>query len=311
MRWLVTVLLLAGCYDSFERYEHAPLVITSDEQPVSLENPSWDAAPPSDVVRPRLVVSSGYYRSCALLFDGTFMCWGSEEHGPVELPSGRYRQLSLAGHLCGLLDSGRIECWNEAYQEGQGETPAGVFIQVAAAGRNTCALRPDGTITCWGSAWIGAPPPGHFVQLSGGFVDFCALDATGQITCWGHGPRDPFDAPEGVFTQVSVGIAHVCALTIDGEVSCWGDNTFGQLDAPSGRFVEVTVGGDHACALDDVGNVTCWGADLFNIRATSPVGTFTSVSAGFDHTCAVTTEDTVTCWGRDTWGQASPPEFDL
>ncbi len=62
------------------------------------------------------------------------------------------------------------------------------FIAVAAAGVRTCALRADGTATCWGHDPYGQneAPSGQFTALSISSIRACALQADGTLTCWGE-----------------------------------------------------------------------------------------------------------------------------
>jgi hypothetical protein len=66
------------------------------------------------------------------------------------------------------------------------------FTQVSAGGRNTCAMRTDGTVTCWGSNSDGQSPATR-AALSGNFTDVrphtfhtCALRNDGVVECWGN-----------------------------------------------------------------------------------------------------------------------------
>ena len=61
-------------------------------------------------------------------------------------------------------------------------------MAVAAAGVRTCALRVDGTATCWGYDVYGQneAPTGRFTALSMSGLHACALRADGTLTCWGE-----------------------------------------------------------------------------------------------------------------------------
>ena len=169
---------------------------------------------------------------------------------------------------------------------------------IIAAGARWCAVRTDGTITCWEST--GSPdasaPSGRFTAVSAGSSHSCAIRTDGTITCWGFNQSGQTDAPSGRFTAVSAGSSHSCAVRTDGTITCWGFNRSGQTDAPSGRFTAVSAGSSHSCAVRTDGTITCWGFNRSG-QTDAPSGRFTAVSAGYDHSCAIRTDGTITCWG--------------
>ena len=184
------------------------------------------------------------------------------------------------------------------------------FAEVSAGGNHSCALRTDGTITCWGNDWLGqaTAPSGSFTQVSSGGWYSCGLRTDGTITCWGDNSRKQTTAPSGSFTQVSTGFAHSCALGTDGTITCWGDKQYGQASPPKGSFIQVSAGVWHSCGLRTDRTITCWGSNQYG-RATSipPSGSFTQISSGGTHSCALRSGGTVACWGDDQYGQATPP----
>src|SRR5690606_11157062 len=111
------------------------------------------------------------------------------------------------------------------------------YLQMSVGQVHACALRPDGSIVCWGEGLNGqtaAPPGPWFAQVSAGFHHSCALYRTGQVTCWGewvgNGQRFTFGqsfAPPDFasYTEVSArGANHTCALRTDRTLACWGAN---------------------------------------------------------------------------------------
>ena len=179
-------------------------------------------------------------------------------------------------------------------------------------GSQTCALRTDGAVACWGGSYRPEAPAGQFTAISipsprfrvFHLADSCALGTDGTITCWdGPNSSQPLD---GRFTAVAAGALHVCGLRTDGTIACSGANWDGQTDAPSGVFTVVTADGGHSCALRSDGTIACWGAN-FAGQATAPSGRFTAVDAGDGHTCALGTDGAVTCWGDNRDGQATAP----
>ena len=62
------------------------------------------------------------------------------------------------------------------------------FAVVSAGGSNTCGIREDGTLTCWGSNWWGEslPPLGQFRALSASDEFSCGIRDDGTVECWGR-----------------------------------------------------------------------------------------------------------------------------
>jgi alpha-tubulin suppressor-like RCC1 family protein len=112
-------------------------------------------------------------------------------------------------HTCGLSD-GTIYCWGgEGYGElGDGPPAVGVqtsMVRVGAAGdyvdvdadyQNTCAIRRDSAVDCWGlaydDAWDTAVDGPQIVGqvndarfLSVGSRDACVTTASGELHCLG------------------------------------------------------------------------------------------------------------------------------
>ena len=117
-------------------------------------------------------------------------------------------------------------CWSGAVaaQTSSGAIPdgRGRVVALAAGGYHTCAVRTNGSVTCWGSNWAG--------------------ESTAPT--------------RGYFTAVAAGLYHSCALRSDGEAVCWGDNNYGQISVPAGeRFTAIATGSTHTCGLRATGAV--------------------------------------------------------
>lgn len=162
-----------------------------------------------------------------------------------------------------------------------------------------CALRPDGTVECWGDNTFG--------QLGDGGASSTTLAKVVQVP---------------PMVELAAGKEFACGLTKDGKVWCWGANGSGQAgaDLTTKKAVvtlvalpypalHVAAGDRHACATTE-GAVYCWGNNEQNqlgfAKAASPTpsqvqGVYDAVvmAAGGDQTCAITGTQ-VTCWGRST-----------
>ena len=67
---------------------------------------------------------------------------------------------------------------------GQTDAPTGTYTAAAAGGWHNCALRTDGTVTCWGDNTHQQTntPTGTYTAITAGTVHTCALgtDQTGS-----------------------------------------------------------------------------------------------------------------------------------
>jgi alpha-tubulin suppressor-like RCC1 family protein len=240
---------------------------------------------------------------------------GSTEsrHGaPAEVAGGLvFESISAgAGHTCGVVSGGDVQCWGLAEGGALGAlfdedrtTPIRVplnarFRSVSAMWQYTCALTAAGEAWCWGDVagtytYGAAParfaPDLSFAALTAGWYQVCAITQAGKAWCWGFNdrgqlgtgtPDDEFhEEPSPVsgdhaFTDISSGVGHVCGVTVAGEIWCWGSNDFGQLGngTTDGSAVPIRVSGGHV---------------------------FEAVSAGDLHTCGLTLSSEVWCWGNN------------
>jgi alpha-tubulin suppressor-like RCC1 family protein len=283
-------------------------------------------------------IAAGDQHTCALIADGSIVCWGANASGqlgngsrlhtaiPVKvnrLSSPAVRISAGGAHTCALLEDGEVECWgdDQSGQLGDGGKDnqtepvvvsglKGGVERIAAGASHTCAGMIDGRILCWGWNTEG--------QLGDGTAQGRRLPSA--VSGFADGTA-----------AVAVGWSNTCALQLlTGGVKCWGLNSTGQLGngAPadssspvdvsgleSGR-ISIAVGGGHACAVSGTGGVKCWGRNdhgqLGNgtdANQRTPVDVaglpeeVVAVAAGKDHTCALTAGGGVKCWGSNEFGQ--------
>ena len=204
--------------------------------------------------------------------------------------------------------------------------PVGSFVSVSAGGLDSCGVKTNGSIVCWGSnedldgnvVGQSTAPAGSFTFASSGPLHSCGVKTNNSIVCWGSNEDGEATPSEGSFVSVSTAVSHSCGVNMDGSVACWGLGKVGQSTPPTGSFVSVSAGGAHSCGVKTGGSVVCWGANVnadgdYIGQSTPLTGSFNSVSAGGLHSCGVKTDGSVVCWGSNEdldgnfQGQATPP----
>ncbi|MFT5682197.1 MAG: hypothetical protein ACI8RZ_003115 [Myxococcota bacterium] len=104
-------------------------------------------------------LAAGVYFTCGLTETGAAACWGDDLHGQQAVPAGSFSTITAgAVHACVLGADGGV-CWGDD-RYGQ-SAPAPDAIQLSAGLAHTCALLPDGTVACSGSAPDGAKADGE------------------------------------------------------------------------------------------------------------------------------------------------------
>lgn len=258
-----------------------------------------------DVVK----LETGETMICALHRTGKVDCWGiwgDPEPKPLGI-SEKAVDLAVGDHhACIADDAGHVVCWGSG---GNGEL-----------GLGTKGTTPDfGEIVRVGDI-------ADVIAVSAGAVQSCALRKEGQVLCWGldqllgRGPRldddklvagtvRPVPIPGALAIRSDAGVT--CALHPGGSASCWGYNDQGALgdgtretrDSPirvAGlEHIARIAPGATSCALTSDGKLACWG----NLIHPTPVAVknldkATSLSAGSNHTCAVRGDAEVVCWGE-------------
>ena len=145
---------------------------------------------------PFATISAGTEHVCALMTDGTPVCWGSESDGKSSPPAGaRFTTISAGqNHTCALIADGTPVCWGNGI-DGQSSPPAGEkFTDISAGFSYTCALRQDGTPSCWGyDIFRRSSNPKEVKELfyssrfreidAGEIYDACGLLADGGMLC--------------------------------------------------------------------------------------------------------------------------------
>ena len=238
-------------------------------------------------------ISAGAIHTCALKNDSTVACWGNNRFGqlgnslnngtknsnliPLIVNIENVKQISAGViHTCALKNDGSVFCWgfnkfgqlgnstNIGLENSTTVTPLNVNInnvkQISAGKRHTCALKNNGTVSCWGINRYG--------QLG-----------NSANTIINYPNSIPVDVNIDNVKQISAGGIHTCALKNDGTVACWGAKfTFGNgqnfnesdpnsytnipekmANTQEENIVQVTAGSYCTCILYDTKEVYCTG----------------------------------------------------
>ena len=242
---------------------------------------------------------------------------------------------ATARGTCALDAQGGIHCWGLARLSTSGWTvPQGPFVALFSSIDAVCAVRADGTFTCFPEP-LGTPNDLSYIpdvtvrELAVGFGAFCGIAETGDPFCnWVNETYAIPVPPAERFDHISVGERFACGIRdADGTILCWGSEgsgaacdytpQAGQLLAPDGSFVELSSRTNSSCAVSVDGSLACWGAggpaddpqalicDVpYNFgQSIPPDGDFVSVTVGDSHACGIRADGTVACWGAGTTDQ--------
>ncbi len=252
-------------------------------------------------------VSAGDLHSCGIRTDGTIVCWGDNEYGQLDAPTGTFTNVAVGiRHSCGIRTGGAVVCWGSSSR--QLDAPGGRFLSIATNAFHTCGLRTDNSVVCWGSNDDGEldVPGGRFTAIATGWDHSCGLGADGAVVCWGSNDDGELDVPGGRFTAITAGGKKSCGIRTGGTVVCWGNSEDRQLDAPARNFTAIDAGHWYACGIHTDGAVVCWGNSALG-KLNTPAGKFDTVTAGWRHSCGIYTDGRVVCWGDNEYGQLDSP----
>jgi hypothetical protein len=285
-------------------------------------------------------VSAGaFYHTCGVKTAGTLWCWGynnagqlgngssSDEDIPAQVVGGgtTWKQVSTGtDHSCATKTDGTLWCWGQnsnnqlggASPNSQALTPAQVGSDThwstvtAGAGGQSCALKDDNSLWCWGSNFRGqvgsgssattVAAPAHigadtWIAVSAGNAYTCGIKTGGALYCWGAAEQGrlgndtttgdvnaPAHIGSATWKTVAAGGAAnfgtTCGIQTDGTGWCWGYNGSGQLG--NGSF-------DDSNSPTQVDTTTSW----------------SSVSVGANFACGVKNDESQRCWGNGGHGE--------
>ena len=153
---------------------------------------------------------------------------------------------------------------------------------------------------------------GPVLAVAAGFFDTCAVKANGELVCFGRNEHGQSDPPQHLKpVALGAGGAHTCAVNEQGELVCFGYNGYGQSSVPPdlGPLVAVAAGAFHTCAVKSTGELVCFGRNASG-QCTAPIdlGPVVAVACGTFHTCAVKANGDLVCFGNNAKGACDVPE---
>ena len=93
-------------------------------------------------------------------------------------------------------------------------------------------------------------------EISLGYQHSCALRPNGTVVCWGFGANGQLDVPSGLLAiEVSAGGNHSCAIRTDATVLCWGNGGQGQATPPEG-LLATHISDGYALRLRKMGHAS-------------------------------------------------------
>jgi alpha-tubulin suppressor-like RCC1 family protein len=243
------------------------------------------------------VVSTGGTHVLAIKADGTLWAWGNNE--------GLSNQHGWGGQIgnCLIYNSNKpLKIGNE-----------NDWVNVSAGGFHSLALKSDGSLWAFGSAWYGqlgyggddakcspirVGPDNDWVTIETGTFTSFAIKQNGTLWAWGWA----YDGQLGTGTQglrytpTQVGIDqdwlmvstrdnHTLALKRNGTLWAWGKNDYGQLgnntliiklvptQIGNDTWKNISAGGQHSLAIKSNGTLWAWGNNFHSELGNNGVGT--------------------------------------
>jgi alpha-tubulin suppressor-like RCC1 family protein len=266
--------------------------------------------PPSDLGTVRLIAAADAY-TCAVEDAGRLVCWGTDITDQSTPPtSNNLRSVDIGGRssfssICTIDAAGALVCSGAESQSDKPPATLGPVTRVATNGQNTCAIKTDATVVCWGYPFNGVTRvPGlsnvSSISVNGGTA--CAV-ASGAVRCWGINFHGEADVPADFGAAIDVSVSnsgYSCGVKADGTVGCWGQtvsgNFFGELNPPHdlANVKEVFAASFRACALKIDQTLVCWGSSEF--APPSDLGPVSKVSVSDFATCVIRPDSSLRCF---------------
>jgi hypothetical protein len=219
--------------------------ITSSKVPLQVSTAMASGSPLTGITA--ISVADVGYDACALGANGTVWCWGYGAY--AQLGIGDESNSSFAVPV--VVDAGAV--------------PVTGFKSISASYYNTCGMKTDNSVWCWGDNYYGEIGKGTDGQTTTAqrYIPYPT-----QVTNL---------ATSGTSVIASYYYYTVCASTADGSAYCWGYNAYGDLAnglatgysnipsqvltaaaTPLTGVVKVLNWSGKPCALRTDGSIWCW-----------------------------------------------------
>ena len=146
-----------------------------------------------DTSRTATAISAGWHHTCAILDNGTLVCWGINQYGQLGLGVGD--RMNRSSPVAVDLGSDRSA------------------IAIHAQGNHTCAILDDNSLACWGRNHLG--------QLGDGTTTYRTAPVMVDL------------GASRTTTAMGGGTNHTCAILDDKSIVCWGNNDSAQTGLPT------------------------------------------------------------------------------
>jgi len=206
---------------------------------------------------------------------GTFNLTGPDLPATVAGLTGvtQIASTGFAGHFCALKSDGTVWCWGVNYQAQLGLDPTttpGVgdadgapavnvptqvpgitgALSVAVGDGNTCVIKADHTVWCWGknvNGELAVNPTATTTQ--------CDVASGNPFPCtW-----TPVQIGTITATQVAFGDSNACAILTSGDIACWGYDSFGAMGKTTSTNTYQLTPGPTARTFTNTKSLACWG----------------------------------------------------
>lgn len=243
-------------------------------------NTSYGSATPVTVqgLSNVIALAAGRKHSCALLGNGLVQCWGGNGRG--QLGDG-----AAADSWPCRWGRSAASPWRPSVWAATTPVPWSVSARCAARGANDQGQLGDNTRMDRNTA-VTLAAPNNAVAIAGGGLHTCALRSDGSLSCWGNGeggalgngtwddalarPRCPACSAWRDLPPVATRAASACPMAASSALAA----TVGQLGNGSTNSSNVplavsgahdvqalTTDGGHVCAQRSNGALWCWGSN--------------------------------------------------
>ncbi len=288
----------------------------------------------NDVMVSKVVIGSSH--ACALISNGSVMCWGQEYEG--KLGDGVER---------GTWDIANTPNYTAPLPDGR------LAVDIGVDTSSTCAVLDNGSISCWGRAGYtllrsyenNQPNVGYSfgngitvesITSYGGKEDgrvsgMCVILSNDTVSCWHGSLKDSYSFSPHSPVMMAIGARHACVLLSDSSIRCWGDNDFGQIGDGTWEskgspitiqgfdnqdpIISISAGIAITCAVTSSGKVYCWGSNSLGAVGDGTVYGLYEKPVKIDPLlnvteiiylpyayCAKYNDGHIGCWGDNEWG---------